>query len=151
MHVGGELVRVVIRSVCGSGIGIFDLLRPMLDAHCAQTAYPTTKGLSSVTTAKNKKKRKKRTYASARSKLSFTIPVTFRIISKLSVASANILCDATSAALADTAFPPSHRIKEDAPPLPTTVALAMCGEADGDVALDEGPGCRGEGDVNEPS
>jgi len=43
-YVGGKLIGVVFSSVCGSGIGIFKFLHLTLDAHCAQMAYPSTKG-----------------------------------------------------------------------------------------------------------
>ena len=90
------------------------------------------------------KKKKEKTYASSRSKPSFRTPVTFRIVSKLFVASANILCNVTSAALANTTFLfhythyhfPTRRQEEDGP---RKTAHTPCGEAAGDVALDEGP------------
>ena len=83
------------------------------------------------------------TYASARSKLSFTTPVTFLIISKLSVASTNILCAATIADPSVTLLP---GFPFSLSPSPFKMALDILGEeVQGDVALEFGE------DLNPPS
>ena len=80
------------------------------------------------------------TYASALSKLSLTTPVTLRMISKLSVASVKIRCEARSAALADTASPcPCSTVSPCRGCVLPSTARVILGDDDGDGARELGP------------
>src|SRR5258705_624781 len=79
------------------------------------------------------KRENENTYASARSKLSLTTPVTFRIISKLSVASVSIRCAATIADPSDT---PTFSLSPSKPPLRS--GREILGDELGEGALELG-------------
>ena len=107
---GGEVGfiggRAGVGVVCGGGVGNRGGVGGIFGCLLCADGLPIYKlAIQTIVSEKRMtKKKKEKTYASSRSKPSFRTPVTFRIVSKLFVASANILCNVTSAALANTTF-----------------------------------------------